>query len=218
MSLFQNLREFAGKRSIAFDLLSLLNLSLLRDTMLFSISYVLLGLIAVIHAIPVDSPSGQTAPSHPPHAVAVSLLDPHHPQPQSQQIPEDKIDILFLNPDDTGTGSTPKIKKEIKLIVEMYREHMNVKKPFELSFENRYSGDINDNFHDFIFWGQGDGWDCKTEESPCGVLYNPLAIWRKSDPQYRMASIHTSTRDDSVLDVTYAIRHRALSDSVHPVG
>ncbi|KAJ3744324.1 hypothetical protein DFH05DRAFT_1175677 [Lentinula detonsa] len=181
--------------------------------MLFSISYVLLGLIAVTHAIPID-----TDPSHPHHAV--SLLDAQHPQPQSQQTPKDEIHLAFCYPDDTGRpGTTPKIKKELKLIVEKYRQHMNISKPFELSFENRNSGNIDDNFHDFVFWGKGDdhGWDCETDESPCGVLYKIVPIWKRSDPERRMASVYTSPAV-GVFDVTYAIRHRVLSESVHPVG
>ncbi|KAJ3801823.1 hypothetical protein GGU11DRAFT_767901 [Lentinula aff. detonsa] len=156
-------------------------------------------------------------PSHPAHAV--SLLDAQHPQPQSRQISKDEIHLAFCYPDDTGRpGTTPKIKKELKLIVEKYREHMNISKPFELSFENRYSGNIDDNFHEFVFWGKGDGWDCETDESPCGVLYKTVPIWKKSDPECRMASVYTSPEEDRVFDVTYAIRHRVLSESVHPVG
>ncbi|KAJ3987961.1 hypothetical protein F5890DRAFT_1494249 [Lentinula detonsa] len=179
--------------------------------MLFSISHVLLGLIAVTHAIPID-----TDPSHPHHAV--SLLDAQHPQPQPRQTPKDEIHLAFCYPDDTGRpGTTPKIKKELKLIVEKYRQHMNISKPFELSFENRNSGNIDDNFHDFVFWGKGDGWDCETDESPCGVLYKIVPIWKRSDPERRMASVYTSPAV-GVFDVTYAIRHRVLSESVHPVG
>ncbi|KAJ3734253.1 hypothetical protein DFJ43DRAFT_1064344 [Lentinula guzmanii] len=176
--------------------------------MLFSISYVLLGLIAVTHAIPID-----TDPSHPAHVV--SLLDAQHPQPQSQQIPKDKIYIGFIDHDDTGTGTTPKIKKEVKLIVEKYRQHMNISNPFELSFENRYRGNIDNDFHNFAFWGKGDGWDCETVETSCGVLYKSLSSRKKLDPEWPMASVYTSS-EKRVLDVTCAIRHRVLSESVHP--
>ncbi|KAJ3734269.1 hypothetical protein DFJ43DRAFT_1064421 [Lentinula guzmanii] len=186
--------------------------------MLFGISYVLLSLIAVIHAIPVDSgitySSGQTVPPHPPHAD--SLSDPRHPQPQPQS-PKDKIYIKFQLPE-TGTGCPPIIKKEITLIFEEYRQHLNVSKPFEILFEDRYDGSINHNFHDFWFLGEGVGKDCHIEKpGPCEVEYDYDISSSTRDPSRRLATIYTSTKAH-VFDVTYAIRNRVLSERVHPVS
>ncbi|KAJ3991091.1 hypothetical protein F5050DRAFT_1316896 [Lentinula boryana] len=175
--------------------------------MLFSISYVLLGLVAVIHAIPVN-----TAPLHPPHAV--SLLDPRHPQP----LPQDEINVLFVFPERTGTGCPVRIiKQEINLILEEYRQHINVNKPFRFSLLNRYDGDIKNNFHDFIFWGEGMSGDCQTQENPCRVQY--VALWqllREPRPTTRLLTISNHITND-VLDLTYALRNK-LKGSVHPVS
>ncbi|KAJ3744356.1 hypothetical protein DFH05DRAFT_1494806 [Lentinula detonsa] len=188
--------------------------------MLFGISYVLLSLIAVIHAIPVDSgitySSGQTAPPHPPHAV--SLSDPRHPQPQPQPLPQDEINVLFVYPERTGTGCPVRIIKQvINLILAEYRQHLNVNKPFRFSLLNRYDGNIKNNLHDFIFWGEGMSGDCQTRENPCRVQY--VALWqllREPRPTTRLLTISNHMTND-VLDLTYALRDK-LKGSVHPVS
>ncbi|KAJ3998933.1 hypothetical protein F5050DRAFT_1710098 [Lentinula boryana] len=187
--------------------------------MLLSISYVLLGIVAVIHAIPVDSgityPTRQTAPSHPPH------VDPRPPQPHSQLKPisKDKIYIRFMHPEPTGTGCPVfQIKEEMSLILEKYRQHINVNKPFEFSFLNRYDENIESDRHDFEFWGEGVGGDCGRSESPCEVVYNDdIVEVERHNPSAVMATISTASTD-GVLDVTYAIRHLVLLNSVHPVS
>ncbi|KAJ3782966.1 hypothetical protein GGU10DRAFT_335128 [Lentinula aff. detonsa] len=172
--------------------------------MLFSISYVLLGLIAVIHAIPIDSgitypsPCRQTAPSHPPRAVK-SLLDPRHthprPQPHSEPLPKDDIYVGFVRSKPRGTVprcEDARIKKEITLIIKGYRRHLNIGRPFEISFHGEYDcdGDIHNNLHDFIFWGEGMGGDCEGDPTFCRVQYDePLSSTVDVDPKTRLADM-----------------------------
>ncbi|KAJ3801834.1 hypothetical protein GGU11DRAFT_753353 [Lentinula aff. detonsa] len=126
--------------------------------MLFGISYVLLSLIAVIHAIPVDSgitySSGQTVPPHPPRAV--SLLDPRRFNELPQLPPEPpkhKIAITFLHGKPTRRVCLdPLIKKELTLIFKEYRRQLNT--------DRRHGGTIHQNLHDVSFWGEGVGRDC----------------------------------------------------------
>ncbi|KAJ3991558.1 hypothetical protein F5050DRAFT_1715988 [Lentinula boryana] len=149
--------------------------------MLFSISYVLLSLIAVMHAIPVDASSThqseQTAPSHPP-PHAVSLLDPRRlPPPPSRfppQPPRDKIYLTFMfGTQPTGDSVPLVIEEEITLIFTEYRRHLDVhSRSFRFVFRNGYDGDIHDNLHDVMFWGEGVGEDCQTRREPCKVQYN----------------------------------------------
>ncbi|KAJ3801832.1 hypothetical protein GGU11DRAFT_150070 [Lentinula aff. detonsa] len=204
--------------------------------MLFSISYVLLGLVTVMHAIPVDSgityPSRQTAPSHPPHAVAVAvpLLDPRRLQaqlpPPPPPKPKQKIYVNFLNGNLLRTLCwDPRVKKELKLIFEEYRQHLHVDGPFDLIFldDFEHDGDIHDNFHDVMFWGEGVGGGCQTEREPCRVQYNdPVVFPRVPRPTTHLASVLsditvTDTTAD-LFDVTYAMRNRVLSESGHPVA
>ncbi|KAJ3734267.1 hypothetical protein DFJ43DRAFT_154713 [Lentinula guzmanii] len=178
--------------------------------MLFSISYVLLGLVAVLHAIPVDFRSGQTAPSHP-HAV--SLLDPRlEPQPLKDKI---FIDFPFGEFTKRKSGcSNPMIEKEINLIFKAYRRSINAGNPFELVFRDDYHGNIDDNRHDFVFWGEGVGGDCQTSRDPCSVEYEKPSSTR--DPKTHLATI--LAEDLAAVDtpelfrVTYAIRNHVLSE------
>ncbi|KAJ3978791.1 hypothetical protein F5890DRAFT_1200662 [Lentinula detonsa] len=183
--------------------------------MLFSISYVLLGLVAVMHAIPVD-----TAPSHPPRAV--SLLDPRrfHELPQlPPEHPKHKIVVTFLHGEPTRRVCLdPLIKKELTLIFKEYRRQLNTDRRFVLLFQNnfRHGGTIHQNLHDVSFWGEGVGRDCELEDSPCSVWYDESISPRVPKPTTPLATV--ATADDHVLfEVTYAMRNRVLSESGHPV-
>ncbi|KAJ3991557.1 hypothetical protein F5050DRAFT_1715987 [Lentinula boryana] len=149
--------------------------------MLFSISCVLLGLIAVIHAIPVNSgitsnpsPCRQTSPSHPSRAVkSKSLLDPRHthphPQPHSEPLPTDEIYVGFVRSKCRGTVTgceDARIKKEITLII---------KGTFEISIH-----------------GEWVGGDCEGDHTFCKVQYDkPFALSSTVDvdPRTHLADI-----------------------------
>ncbi|KAJ3744347.1 hypothetical protein DFH05DRAFT_1460458 [Lentinula detonsa] len=211
--------------------------------MLFSISYVLLGLIAVIHAIPFYSgdihSSVQTAPSRPrppprggpsnppprgpsnppPRGPSTSTSTSHNPHSQLPH-PKDKIYIdFYLGKRIEGTGcSNPMFEKELTLIFEAYRQHINVGRPFEFSFLNEYDGDdIHKNQHHFAFWGEGVGEDCQTSLKSCEVEYDEESSSSSSSSSTRLAIIlaeSLAVEDTPVLfQVTYAIRNRVLSES-----
>ncbi|KAJ3979797.1 hypothetical protein F5890DRAFT_847230 [Lentinula detonsa] len=194
--------------------------------MLFSISYVLLGLIAVIHAIPLYSPSEQTAPSHPPHALS-SLLDPRRIPPPSSRFPprppRDEIYITFMFGTRTGEEVTPLIEEELTLIFTKYRRHLNVRsRSFRFSFQNGYDGDIHDNLHDVMFWGEGVGRECQTRRDPCKVQYeDPVVSQRVTRPTTRLATVFSEvavTATTAVLfNVDYSTRNCVSSESGHPV-
>ncbi|KAJ3801833.1 hypothetical protein GGU11DRAFT_753352 [Lentinula aff. detonsa] len=184
--------------------------------MLFSISisYVLLGLVALVYvyAIPVNTgvtyPNRQTAPEYPPH----ELLD--------RRQPKDKIYICFVDRGaHAGIGcSDPKIKKEINLILKEYRQHiLNVKEPFELSFMNRYDGVIEDDGHSFEFWGEGVGEDCTTSERMCPVVYLhddtfvEDEVVDKTDPNTLMACIYAMTDWKPLLELKVRMRYNGTS-------
>ncbi|KAJ3782965.1 hypothetical protein GGU10DRAFT_68312 [Lentinula aff. detonsa] len=196
--------------------------------MLFSISYVmvLLGLIAVIHAIPVDSPNGQTAPSHPP-PHAVSLLDPRRLPPPPPRFPprppKDEIYITFMFATRTGEEVTPVIEEEITLIFTEYRRHLNVdSRSFRFLFQNGYDGDIRNNLHDVMFWGEGVGRECQTRRDPCKVQYkDPVVSPRVPRPDTHLATVFSEVAvtdtTDVLFNVGYETRNCVSSESGHPV-
>ncbi|KAJ3734264.1 hypothetical protein DFJ43DRAFT_1064393 [Lentinula guzmanii] len=194
--------------------------------MLFSISYVFLGLIAVIHAIPVDSPSGQTAPSHPPPHASSSFLDPRRLPPPPPQFPprppKDEITITFMFGTRTGEEVTPVIEEEITLIFAEYRRHLNVRNSFRFLFQNGYDGDIHHNLHDVMFWGEGVGRECHTRRDPCKVQYkDPVVSPRVPSPDTHLATVFSKVAvtdtTDVLFNVDYSTRNRVSSESGHPV-
>ncbi|KAJ3987959.1 hypothetical protein F5890DRAFT_1494240 [Lentinula detonsa] len=166
--------------------------------MLFSISYILLGFVAVtvVYAIPVDT------------AVTYPGRQTHPTSSWIRRQAKDKIHVRFLNRSPTGTGCpVPQIKQEMTLILEKFRQSINVNTPFEFLFQNRYDEEIDDDEHDFEFWGEGVGEDCETNERSCEVMYNGNTERDRLDPETMMATISAEKGMKHLLVVNYDIRH-----------
>ncbi|KAJ3734257.1 hypothetical protein DFJ43DRAFT_154371 [Lentinula guzmanii] len=161
-------------------------------------TYILLGLVALTQ-------------------VAAGPID-------TRSSPSDVIYIHFRGDTGGGVDHTTKsiphrdIAFEMNLIMEAYRKSIGITTPFRFEYQNSYSGDISRNEHDFDFWGELVGEDCK-EEDPMKIKNRCMVVFhyteagppddRKVDAGKDLATVFFDTKN--LFTVHYDIRHRVLT-------
>ncbi|KAJ3979799.1 hypothetical protein F5890DRAFT_1569192 [Lentinula detonsa] len=173
-----------------------------------SISYILIGLVALtqVAAVPIDteiSPSYRTISD----VIHVRFIaDPR--QVERGPKPLDR------------RGGNP-IAQEMKLIMESYRKHIHITTPFRIDYDNSYRAPVSWNHHDFIFWGENVGKECKEREDSdkgkkgCKVVFRGMGDDKseKIDAGEELATVYFDSTKE-LFTVHYDIRHQVI----HTVG
>ncbi|KAJ3744338.1 hypothetical protein DFH05DRAFT_1460451 [Lentinula detonsa] len=115
----------------------------------------------------------------------VFLMHPHTEISSSYRAISDVIHVRFIaDPRQVKRGPKPKpkqplvrrrnqlvrsrsgnpIAQEMYLILESYRKHIGITGPFQIDYDNSYRAPVSWNHHDFIFWGENVGKECKERE------------------------------------------------------
>ncbi|KAJ3991556.1 hypothetical protein F5050DRAFT_1867132, partial [Lentinula boryana] len=187
-----------------------------------SISYILIGLVALtqVAAVPVDVSI----------VFCVFVLTEISP---SYRTISDVIHVRFIaDPRQVEHGPKPKpkpldrrggnpIAQEMKLIMESYRKHIHITTPFQIDYDNSYSAPVSWNHHDFIFWGENVGKECKEREDPykgkkgCKVVFRGIGDdeSEKIDAGEELATVYFDSTKE-LFTVHYDMWHQVI----HTVG